>query len=284
MYENPQDWDLDSNNSKVVWSFMSEMINCPSCDSPIPENSKFCQICGQRITRTRVKNYSESGTQGLEIQGPFRQTEAEETDWYYGDIPWEEEPVPVQPEPLDVETTSPADNTLVCNSCGQLLQKGMKFCSTCGRPVKSSTPAAQASPPHVSTCPGCGAALQPGKKFCGKCGSPVPAVRAPVPPSAPLCPGCGATIAPGKKFCGKCGIPVPAAPVSIPPVTPPAPLCPGCGTEIKPGKKFCGKCGAPVSSIHAAAQPGAAPPLCPGCGTIIIPGKKFCSKCGAKLP
>jgi Double zinc ribbon len=63
---------------------------------------------------------------------------------------------------------------LVCDTCGQAVEEGKKFCSSCGTPVDKS-------PPPLLLCQHCGADLPPQAVFCGTCGKKVPAPLQAIP-------------------------------------------------------------------------------------------------------
>jgi len=239
---------------------MPEMIICPSCDSQIPANSKFCLICGQRITRPVTKTKSELSLSQPDTNHSPPQLENEEFDWYRNDIPWaKEEPdsrnipgpdtipggvTPSPPEPVESRDIIQK----CCLSCGNQLNPGEKFCENCGTPVTTAPVAAQTVSPPPATCPRCGTAIVHGKMFCGKCGTPVtaaPVNAQPGPPSPVTCPRCGTAIVPGKKFCGKCGSAVSYS--TQQPGFRQGNSCPRCGSPFEPGKKFCRNCGAKLS-------------------------------------
>ena len=54
-----------------------------------------------------------------------------------------------------------------CQTCGNPLKPGIKFCGTCGAAVP------EAPPPAPAACPQCGAPVNPGARFCGRCGSTI---------------------------------------------------------------------------------------------------------------
>ncbi len=81
--------------------------------------------------------------------------------------------------------------TVPCQKCGQPVEAGAKFCSSCGAQQ-------QASEAARVECPNCHAQVQPGSKFCNSCGQSL----APQP-----CKNCQSPIPPGSKFCASCGTP-----------------------------------------------------------------------------
>ncbi len=59
------------------------------------------------------------------------------------------------------------DNTIVCSSCGKAINKGSKFCSSCGAPIMPLTE----EKPKNRVCPNCGNVVPPDLKFCTECGT-----------------------------------------------------------------------------------------------------------------
>ena len=49
-----------------------------------------------------------------------------------------------------------------CPECGELVDKGQRFCPNCGASMSGN-----------KICSHCGAELAPNQRFCGKCGTPV---------------------------------------------------------------------------------------------------------------
>lgn len=73
---------------------------------------------------------------------------------------------------------------IVCPNCHASVDKGMKFCNSCGERLSIE-------------CPSCHAAVGLGTKFCPECGSPMEVKQ--------YCPNCNKEIEPGVKFCSECG-------------------------------------------------------------------------------
>lgn len=69
-----------------------------------------------------------------------------------------------------------------CPVCGADINKGEKFCPSCGKKL-------------VDSCPDCGAELVPGAKFCPNCGKKL----------IKICSKCGSELATNAKFCPNCG-------------------------------------------------------------------------------
>ena len=77
-----------------------------------------------------------------------------------------------------------------CDRCGASLETGLKFCTSCGTPVR----------PTAARCGTCGNALAPDDRFCQSCGAPaaapIPAAAAPIPAAAAPIPAAAAAPAP----------------------------------------------------------------------------------------
>ena len=64
-----------------------------------------------------------------------------------------------------------------CENCGAEVKKGMRFCTSCGKPTDAAK-AAFAVPvteptiivEHNEVCPNCGAKVEDGLAFCAECG------------------------------------------------------------------------------------------------------------------
>ncbi len=135
-------------------------------------------------------------------------------------------------------------------------------------PVPSPAPV-MAQPAGVRACNSCGNVIKPGDKYCSKClavvrdtapqsAAPAPYPMQPSPAAAPgsyVCASCGSPISGTEKFCGICGATVVAA--RVPAAAPPQPVqktCSACGAPVNETTKFCGGCGAPVGASFRPAE------------------------------
>jgi len=119
-----------------------------------------------------------------------------------------------------------------CANCGKQNGPGLKFCTSCGKPLAVAPPA----PPAAVTgrvCLSCGAAIPEAVKFCTQCGKPVvqeaphPPVAAPPPPPImppPFTPPAPAVAAPPPESAWTpVGIPSVKPAATPPPIAPPEP-------------------------------------------------------------
>lgn len=60
-----------------------------------------------------------------------------------------------------------------CPSCSATVNKGEKFCTSCGNKLSENIEAVEEESPKVQKCSNCGTVLKPGAKFCTKCGTKV---------------------------------------------------------------------------------------------------------------
>ena len=84
----------------------------------------------------------------------------------------------------EAKAAAVAAGKIICPKCGQVNEKGAKFCEGCGEKLQL-------------TCPSCGAPIPVGKKFCSECGATLGGPK--------KCPNCGVEVPDGKKFCAECG-------------------------------------------------------------------------------
>ena len=103
---------------------------------------------------------------------------------------------PVSPPPAVEEAVPvPAEETIICASCGATLNPEVRFCTVCGKPI--STEASVEAPPGIAPMVATTATL--------------PVIEPPPPPSPVtdiVCSSCGATLNAGSRFCNMCGTPV----------------------------------------------------------------------------
>ena len=69
-----------------------------------------------------------------------------------------------------------ADDVVRCEGCGAMVKQGVRFCTSCGRPMAQFTGAETANETPVSVqakrlCPNCGAEAEEGADFCMECGT-----------------------------------------------------------------------------------------------------------------
>ncbi|HEX3076610.1 MAG TPA: SPFH domain-containing protein [Lachnospiraceae bacterium] len=98
------------------------------------------------------------------------------------------------------------EKRIVCNNCGGVLSRNVKFCPECGR--------------RYNPCPQCGADMNDTDTTCSACGYELPQ----------KCPKCSSLVVKGAKFCPECGEVL-------------AKSCPKCNATIEGNPKFCPECG-----------------------------------------
>ena len=78
--------------------------------------------------------------------------------------------------------TARDDDRVSCSNCGEKIEKGAKFCPSCGKKTTNG-----------EICPKCGKEVEDGAKFCQFCGESL----------VKTCPKCGKTVK--GAFCSECG-------------------------------------------------------------------------------
>lgn len=83
-----------------------------------------------------------------------------------------------------------ASETINCPSCGSVMEKGKRFCGTCGYDTQ------KAKEESSKRCPNCNSVIaKSNDKFCSECGFLL----------LKKCPGCNCDISSNLKFCPECG-------------------------------------------------------------------------------
>ncbi len=200
---------------------------CGACGSPLSLSEKFCGVCGARAGQVAA----------AALIPPAPSTPV------YSPIPTPAAvPIP-PPVPVPAPVMSQPSGARTCNSCGNAIKPGDKYCSKCLAIVRDNPP--QAASPQFAV--------------------PAPAPEQPSPAAAPgsyVCSSCGSPVTGTEKFCGICGAPVVASrvPASVPP-QPVQKTCNACGAPVSDTTKFCGGCGAPVGVSFRAAPVTPTAPL-----------------------
>jgi len=187
----------------------ADQLLCSSCGSPLAPSEKFCGICGAR-----------AGVSAPATPVPLPVVPAYVPEPVRAAIP----PPPPVPSPAPVMGQNPGVRT--CNSCGNIIRPGDKYCSKCLAIVRDNPPQAaipvpppmqpsHAAAPGSYVCASCGSPVIGAEKFCGICGAPVVGACVPAPaqsqPVQKTCSACGAPVSDTTKFCGGCGAPVGAS-------------------------------------------------------------------------
>ena len=326
---------------------------CPECGKSVSPKAKFCRNCGASLAEDESATPSSLPETSADVPAapqaapvtPAQPPEENKTE------PVSTAPAKARPSRKKAAAVAPAP---------KISEEPAVVQEAPVQPVTEELPSPSAQPAG-RICESCGNPLKPGDKFCGKCCARVvedvvteqpvtatvepvvkPIVEEPKPASvsstpaegAHVCRSCGNPLKFGDKFCGKCCARVvedsvaeqPMVVTGEPAVKPVveeaiapsvssmlaegAHVCRSCGNPLKPGDKFCGKCCARVAEEAEAEQPVTAtavpclkpvveehqepsvPPAqpefdgrkCPSCGNLLSPGDKFCAKCCAKVP
>lgn len=157
--------------------------------------------------------------------------------------------------------------TIFCGECHAEIPKDNKFCSKCGKPVKTEP---KESETNEIKCPKCQAELKPGIRFCTDCGTKVEGQVEDA--EQKTCPKCYAEVKPGLRFCTECGGELPVSKITIQPST-----CPKCYAELEKDLKFCTECGAEIKQVSTSSS------TCPKCYSDVTPGLMYCTECGTSL-
>jgi len=178
---------------------------CPKCGSGQPADATFCDRCGGKLDGVKNDTLNNVAENVVEV------------------------PTVEQTVPASVEQKVP--EYVICQSCGNKLEKGSLFCDKCGatlnvsneepqmaasvtkkeepEPVAKPETNEETSGDNDFACPNCGNYLEKGSLFCDKCGY---AVSQPVEPKKDtvandklVCPKCGTELEVGSLFCDSCG-------------------------------------------------------------------------------
>lgn len=99
-----------------------------------------------------------------------------------------------------------------CTQCGEEVQAGVAFCSSCGAPMPKTQ---QTNMEELVRCEGCGAMVKKEARFCTSCGKPMVQLATPEISDETItvseetedkvCPVCGAKVEDDAAFCTECG-------------------------------------------------------------------------------
>lgn len=90
-----------------------------------------------------------------------------------------------------------------CQSCGNEVKEGAKFCRECGSEIVYKTESFV-----DNICSECGNVLEENAVFCNNCGKRVASQPEAIIENTVCCPKCGSKLRDGVMFCGECGTPL----------------------------------------------------------------------------
>lgn len=136
-------------NMETVMTTKEEKKKCPSCETVINANLKFCPECGADTTKPAASGAKCSAC-GAEItaQTKFCTSCGKKLN-------------PCKKCGCDIPegaSKCPSCGMMICPNCGTLLDANLKFCPECGHSM-------------VKKCKECGAELAENIKFCSNCGT-----------------------------------------------------------------------------------------------------------------
>lgn len=106
---------------------------CPNCNTEIPANSKFCNVCGAKIDiiQSNKTENVQSGRTCSQCGAPL------EADQLFCVNCGNKIEQPVEQEILEElqEDSEQETGTRVCPNCGSELKAEQKFCTTCGTKI-----------------------------------------------------------------------------------------------------------------------------------------------------
>lgn len=103
---------------------------CPNCNTEIPANSQFCNVCGAKIERpVQEMQPQPSGRVCAQCGAPLEEDQVFCTNCGAK----VEQPAEAAPQPEPVP--APAESANICPNCGKELRPEQKFCTSCGTKV-----------------------------------------------------------------------------------------------------------------------------------------------------
>ncbi len=112
-------------------------VYCPNCNTEIPANSQFCNVCGAKIERPQVQENIGIAMPGNVCAKCGAPLEADQMFCTNCGAKVEQEPVAQEdPAPAYEEEPKAAESANVCPNCGRELKPDQKFCTGCGTQVK----------------------------------------------------------------------------------------------------------------------------------------------------
>lgn len=167
---------------------------CGNCGTRLPDDTKFCQICGSAQENTRLAR---------RVIEYVTETDA-------GDRVCRRCGSALRP------------GAAFCGTCGQQLPEKityrMPLCTVCGTKLPLSAPACTfcSTPyrvdddgyidvPQQTLCTACGAPVADNVDFCTACGTKADRSTVVIKKMLPVCRRCGREVNPGGLFCTQCG-------------------------------------------------------------------------------
>lgn len=210
---------------------MKGVVRCEKCGAEVAKGAAFCSACGAAVPKPVAPvqdNLEKCASCGAMVEKgmrfctscgkPMAAVTANE---------------PVQETVVEVSAKATCGNSVAkaetpapesfdtCGSCGALVEKGMRFCTTCGKPMEAVTAEVMEEATAIEesskrVCANCGAMVEEDMRFCTTCGNAMESLaESPVEiidvepiveiPAKRVCVNCGAELEDDALFCTECG-------------------------------------------------------------------------------
>ena len=227
-----------------------EELKCPGCGAAIAPDTKFCVVCGVKLTPP-----PKSG----------------------------KPPMPPKPEdkPLEIPVEPPKPE-FKCTNCGTPMQPGLKFCTACGAKLgNEDSLLPETKNNKENKCPNCGTKAEPGLKFCTACGAKLndflSIAKSGSKKPRPKPPEELYTIAKsGSKKTDEKEDKKDDKPKA------PEKKCKKCGAMMMAHLLYCTSCGSMLDEESSGGN-NSGEIVCSSCGSLMSSDLKFCTACGSKL-
>ncbi|WP_282924050.1 zinc ribbon domain-containing protein [Mediterraneibacter massiliensis] len=137
--------DIQAEELKEQLRKIKGTIFCPNCNAEIPEDSKFCNVCGAKIELPeQTAETPEQAPSGRVCSSCGALLEEGQVFCVNCGAKVEEEAMPAAEEEAQAEVYTEAQpyeqaqeevQKSVCPNCGKELKEGQKFCTGCGTPI-----------------------------------------------------------------------------------------------------------------------------------------------------